>query len=323
MGMGKEHRRDWDQYWHGAGGLPVFAQFTTNARTLQEFWAKFLGGALADPERTHLLDMACGSGAVTAIAMQVAESEGRSGVNCFSLDYSAAAVSDLLRRLPEVRPVVSDARTAPFAEGTFHVAASQFGLEYAGPPAFAEAARLLAPNGVFCAVCHLDAGPIHKECRDNLEAMEAVLDCRFLPLAKSAFSAQFALNRREESAQAAQEAHDAFADAAETLAGLVGKNGVGAANGVPARLHRDVTYMYRRQRNFELQGVLDWIENMTGEITAYAGRMRAMTAAALDESAVREIHQTLTAAGLRAEEPAMLGMGPDSEPGAWILKALR
>ncbi|MFW6027217.1 MAG: class I SAM-dependent methyltransferase [bacterium] len=319
--MGEEHRQDWDRYWRGAGGLSVFGQFSANANALQEFWSNVLSGALAGPERPRMLDVACGSGAVTAIAMQLAEKKGGAGVTCVSLDYSASAVSDLRRRMPKARPVVSEAGAAPFADATFYVVVSQFGLEYAGPAAFAEAARLVAPDGVFCALCHLDSGPIHRECQNNLEVLESA--CRFLPLAKSAFRAQFALNRGDGPAHKAEAAHEAFLRAAATLESLVREKGMGAANGTPARLHRDTMYMYRRRRNFEPRQVLDWIDGMTDEITAYAGRMRAMTEAALDEAAIREIHRSLMEAGLEAEDPAKLGMGPDAEPGAWIIRASR
>lgn len=320
--MAQAHRRDWNLYWRRAGNVPVFGQFTKNGDSLRIFWAEYLAQALADPERNRVLDMACGSGAVSTVAADVAE-RADSGIQLFCLDYSGDAVTDLRRRMPQVGAVASDAGAAPFAGGAFDVVASQFGLEYAGPAAFVEAARLISANGVLCAICHLGSGPIHRECLDNLDTVETVLGCRFLPLAKSAFDALFALDRGDGSAQAAQEAHRALTEAAATMRRLIETKGAQAASGTPARLFQDVGYMYNQRRKFVPRQVFEWIDLMSGEVTAYAGRMRAMSQAALDETAIGDIRRSLISAGLSVEEPQKLPLGPDAEPGAWVLKAAR
>lgn len=321
--MPYDHRGDWDNYWRGAGGLPVFSQFAKHSRRLEADWSAFFSRVLADSGRARVLDMACGSGAVATVAVRMAEETGRSDIEHFCLDYSRAAVSDLRGRVPQIRAVASDAGAAPFADGVFDVVASQFGLEYAGPGAFAEAARLTAPGGVLRAVCHLDGGGLHRECLDNLDTIRTVIDCRFLPLAKAAFEALFALDRGQGSLSTAQEAHRALAAATATVRALIEHKGAQAAAGTPARLHRDVTYMYNRRKHYAPREVLDWVDLMSGEMTAYAGRMRAMCEAARDDAAMAEIRNILIAAGLQAGEPEKLRLGSDAEEAAWILEATR
>lgn len=321
--MAQDHRQDWDQYWRRAGAVPVFGQFTKDSRTLPAFWTEFLSKALADRSRTNMLDMACGSGAVTSVALTVAQRLGRGDLAQFCLDYSAAAVLELRARLPHIKPTAANASAAPYADAAFHVVASQFGLEYAGAAAFAEAARLVAANGVFCAVCHLDAGVIHKECLDNLDTLETIVDCRLMPLAKAAFSALFAMDRGVGTASAARTAHEALSGSIATLSKLIEDKGVKAADGTPARIYRDLTYMYNRRRNFDPTEVLDWVDKTAREITAYAGRMKSMAGAALDGAAMSGIRQSLISHGMAADEPTMLHMGSDRAPAAWILKAAR
>ena len=54
------------------------------------------------------------------------------------IDISESAISTLVDRFPEVSGVVADARAIPLESESYDVAASQFGIEYAGLEAIDE-----------------------------------------------------------------------------------------------------------------------------------------------------------------------------------------
>lgn len=65
-------------------------------------------------------------------------------VSIVGIDNSHAALAELRTRFPQACSVLADAKSIPFRDGSFDVAFSQFGLEYAGAYGFDDAARVIA-----------------------------------------------------------------------------------------------------------------------------------------------------------------------------------
>lgn len=320
---GQAHQKDWDHYWAGAGNVPVFGQFASGEDALPRFWAETFDAAFADAAPARMLDAACGSGAVTSVAREAAARRGVNGLSYFGIDYAASALRDLVSAQPGFRGVSGDCAAMPFADGQFDIVASQFGLEYAGPAAFAEAARLLAPGGTFVAVCHMTGGVIHRECADNLDTISALIRSNFLPRAKKAFRAGFALDQGIGARGAFEDANMLLHEATQQLKQIIAVKGVHAANALPGRLHDDVARMYTKRTNYEARDVHAWLDRMILEVETYAGRMRSMTAAALDEDGVRAVRDALEGAGLSADAPTGLSSALDNAPAAWIVRGTR
>ncbi len=318
--MSRTDATAWDVYWQGARGAALGPEGGVSCEGVPTFWHGVFESAFASGGPVTMLDCAAGSGVVTDLALTAAAA--RADTRFYAFDYSANALTMLMRRLPPVRTAVADARSTPFADGAFGLVVSQFGLEYAGVEAFAEAARVLAPKGTFAALIHYKGGAIERECADNLSAIRTVLDADFLPRAKAAISAAFAFERGLGPRSAAEQAAHRFGDALKAMQDLLRNRGVGAANGLPARLYRDVGTLHDRRRAYDPADMYDWFDGMTAEVSAYAMRMGSMTEAALGPDDIRAVRDAMAAHGVQVVKLDRISGEPD-EPAAWSLTASR
>lgn len=112
-------------------------------------FAQATGGfvdALLDAARieagARLLDLACGSGVVSAAAA-------RRGAPPVGLDFSAAMLEIARAAHPGIRFEEGDAEALPFADAAFDAAVSNFGVHHVADPvrALAEVLRVLRPGG--------------------------------------------------------------------------------------------------------------------------------------------------------------------------------
>ena len=110
----------------------------------------------AMPAGAAVLDLCCGQGNVTASLLAA-------GHDATGVDFSPAMLDHARRRAPQAAYVEADAQDLPFADGAFGGVVSNFGLVHAPdqPRALREAARVLAPGGVFAmtAWCGPDVSP--------------------------------------------------------------------------------------------------------------------------------------------------------------------
>jgi len=117
------------------------------AESWGELTARFappLLAALAVRPGVRLLDLACGTGAVTAAALA-------RGAVPVGLDFSRSMLAEARRRHPGLRFEEGDAAALPFAAASFDVVSMGFGVMHLAWPdrAFAEARRVLRPGGRF------------------------------------------------------------------------------------------------------------------------------------------------------------------------------
>jgi len=308
----------WDAYWRGARDAAAYTGGGSSHPAVTGFWEAFFREAAALYEAPLIVDVASGNGAVTAAARTEFGEAGR----YVCVDVSAAAVRAIGERYPEVRGVVADARAMPLETGGATIAVSQFGIEYAGLDAFPELLRLVADGGRAALLLHRQGGGIHRQCAASRDAMQAILNARFLPLAHELFEAGFAAMRggdRERLRQAGR----AFAPALRTLEELLRRHGQHVADGTVIRLYRDIRTMHERMARYEPADVLGWLQRMDAEVQAYAGRMASMCEAAVGEEAFRGLCARARESGfalLREEELT----APETDvPLAWALVAVR
>ena len=138
-------RETWSRYWASgqthscfAAGKPFDSGFV---------WAGFLD-SLAPGAR--VLDLACGAGALTRLAVD----------HPHGFDVTGADYADALTPIEGARVVAGAALEAlPFEAGSFDAAISQFGLEYADTgAALKEAARVLVSGGRLGVLAHARDG---------------------------------------------------------------------------------------------------------------------------------------------------------------------
>jgi len=115
----------------------------TFARASAPFVEVLLDGAGVSAG-TRVLDLCCGTGAVTAMTAEA-------GAEVVGLDFSRAMLAEARRRHPHLRFEEGQAEALPYADASFDAVVSNFGIHHVPRPerAVAEAQRVLRPGGRF------------------------------------------------------------------------------------------------------------------------------------------------------------------------------
>ncbi len=305
----------WETYWHGTGDIGVFSRGGVSHPAILAFWDEFFQTVKQDYATPKIIDIASGNGAV---AERVLATFGDEQPDFTCLDVSAAAITNIQNRFPNVNGVVTDARAIPFDSGSFDIVTSQFGVEYAGLEAISEAARLLATGGRLAFLLHSRAGSIHRECEESLDAIVQLQDSQFIPHAMEMFSAGFQAVRGADRAPY-EAAAKKLAPAIATLEAIMNQYGQQVAGDTIARLYNDVGQIHQRIQHYEPGEVLDWLNRLDGELDAYAGRMSSMSKSAIGSETFEQI-----VAGLHNRDYTIVRAAPlvipDQElPLAWVL----
>lgn len=312
--MASHSEKDWDGFWRNTSESAAYRGGAPQEAVLKQFWSRFFIQTLPRDAPVKLLDIACGNGVVSAVALQTMENENLPGGLVFGLDLSLSALKSLRARSGNVHCVLATAARPPFKTESIDVLVSQFGLEYAGLGAIDSTSRLLKAGGVFAAIFHLKNGAIYDECESNRQAIIRLKESHFLPCAKALFSPPLSASDRQKS-------QERFVQALTVVDAVLKQHGAGVAGGTVQRLRADVLRMVQNPNAFSQDEVVNWITGMGAELDAYSGRMSAMMAAALDENEMEEIQAILNTNGLRPVLCETMKMGVRQEKAAWALIA--
>jgi SAM-dependent methyltransferase len=303
---------DWEPYWRGSANSAALQ----SDMQLDQLWAGLFGQQSNGGKPTSLLDVACGNGAVTRVALQTWP-----GLASWGLDLSPAALREYGNRYPGATGVVGDSLDMPFVDGSFDLVVSQFGLEYAGLGALEEMLRLVAPSGSIIAVMHLRDGAIFHECALNLNIVEELRGLRVMELARLAFGAGFALNAGRGKVADFRKAEGDFVPAVRGLEQLLKKYGSNIADGLLRQLYVDIAQMYQQLSAYAEEDVMAWIQGMEIELQAYSGRMQAMLAAAVGDAQCQQWCERLQARGFVLERKEKIALAAKTGNAAWLLTA--
>ena len=146
-----EHESNWGwrRYWREHRLAACVPDNPDSAAAIETHWSGFFAEF---PAGNRVLDIATGNGVLLVWGARAARAAGRE----LTLTGVDLADIDPARFLPEHRVDLAAARfigktaaeSLPFADGSFDVVVSQYGLEYADlEPALSEAARVLAAGG--------------------------------------------------------------------------------------------------------------------------------------------------------------------------------
>ena len=309
--------QSWDTYWHGADDSAAFSGGGGNHPSIQSFWDGYFRAAAARYAPLRLIDVASGNGAVLAAAHAALDDD----VAAFTcLDVSEAAIEMLRQRFPQVVGLVADAASIPLDDGSFDIVTSQFGIEYAGPEAVGEALRLLAPGGQLALLLHHRGGGIYAQCATSRDAIARIQQARFLPLCRDMFEAGFAALRGGDP-QHYRAAGGNFAPALRAVESVMTQYGRDVADGTVVRLYTDIRTMHGRMKHYEPTEVLDWLTRMQREVDAFADRMAAMCAVAVDEAGFETLCDRLREHGMSVLRGEPLASAQHGRPLAWVLIA--
>lgn len=278
---------EWSRYWAretSGACLPGAPPAVQNA--LIDAWRSLFSkdfGQFSDQEgKIRLLDIASGGGSVLKILLESRKDIAGIGIDAADVGPTAAALG--------VRGGI-DAHALPFPDGGFDVVTSQFGLEYCGRAAWAEAVRVLSPGGAVMLICHHaeSAAVLHNGRR--LAAMRALADAGLFAAATAMVAGQA---ENPDHAAAISAALTAHADQSVTME-------------LPAALG-----------NWIRAGRRDAVEAIQQEAEAEMARLAAMQTAALDGAAVAERLGWLEPVEAEAE----VLQGPDG-PIGWMIRGAK
>lgn len=313
------HPESWDKYWHGTGTAGAFSAGGASHPGIQVFWSDFFQSIIGRFAPPRHVDIATGNGAVVETALTLLAND-KPAITC--VDISESAIRNVETRFPGVAGVVSDATSIPLDDYGFDVVTSQFGIEYAGPNAVPEAARLVAPGGALGLLMHIENGSVHKECEDSLAAITAIRESEFVALATDLFRNGFAAVRGADRAP-----YDAagtnFAPAVAAAEKIMDKYGDDVAGGSVAKLYDDIARIHSSMPKYDPDEVLGWLSTMDAEMAAYGDRMSSMISAASSRTEFEQVCTQLQSSGLKIGMASELLVGEETQPLAWALIATR
>lgn len=297
----------WSQYWQqdGADGEVFVSASGERHPALAEHWRGVLDDIAAG---ARLLDIASGAGSIYASLPE------KHGLHLYAADIAAEALEVLSSRIANVSTVVSAADSLPFADRSFDVVVSQFGIEYAGVAAFGEAARVVAGGGCLEVLAHVRDGYIDSNNKAQLAEAELTRDSGFIrdaiQLTRSAFGS-------DASQLAALE--QAFVPHIKDLGSAVKRCQVG----VHGYLLGGFRQLYEKRAQYDVEDIVRWLQGMSGEVDKAIERLSIMRAAALGEADMRNIRATLDAVGFDNIETRLYQVEGKDLPVAWHISARR
>lgn len=313
----------WREFWSGEGSAEQ-AIGGAHRPLIAEHWRKFFRKALEGaPGNLLIADIAAGTGAALALAAETAGSWPHKSAALAAFDISGAAVRATVRKVAGSIGAVADASRLPVRDRSVDIIVSQFGAEYAGLGAFAEAARCLAEGGELSTLSHYAGGGIDAECAANAALIERIAAIGVSEAAANALKETYVRRRlhaadlfeprlEKKLKRALSEADHAVADAP-----------LSAAQSMYRRYLNDLGALVTRRRAYDERDALGWLEGMQRSHAAYRERMASMRRAALDADAVRRISEAFAAAGLAGFSARPFVLVDGAAPAAWIISARR
>ena len=290
----------WATYWEeGRAQGEVYTRGDRQGNpALEAFWK----GRLKDSAGPWL-DIACGAASVlrhrSAAGLDVA------------LDVAPAALRKLETEMPSLRGVTGDAANLPFADGAFMHVASQFGLEYAGTQAFAEAGRVLAPKGRLALLCHVEGSTIHQRSQAELAALDTMADVAFMSRAEAALRAAY-----EQDEVAFVASAKAFMEAERPVVAQL-ETGVG---GLAQHAYAGFRQLFEHRAQYARADALGWLAATEAQLEETRLRLSAITEAALNENTLQAATRALLETGVAVATPTPFILPGQAAPLALIIE---
>lgn len=287
----------WDRYW-SYGSLHSFSQVMGGnyAGAIADFWREQFADLAPG---AHVVDIATGNGAIALLALEAADAAGIgievSGVDLARIEPLQRVQDEALRaRLERVRfHPRTPAESLPFADASVALACSQFGLEYAGPGAVDELARVCRKGGRLALIVHHAESLPLAATADEIAQLDFVLD--EVGLYRHARDALRALaDARGRGGPRIERRRRALNEALQRIATAASERDHPRMLLGPANYVREVFAALDRQPPRRL---LELLEETRQRVLANRQRLRDMRVAAQDDAANRQLGERLANAG--------------------------
>ncbi len=294
----------WDEYWQLSQSAPSFEGEGISHPVLDKFWDT----NLKDVQPGDLVvDLGSGRGEVSRRVLQG---------TLISVDISTAALSSQKLLYHQVVPVVADISNLPFRPDSLSVIVSQFGAEYGGIDVVKNLGNLLGESGHLYLIMHRAGSVIEEVSRDNLEALQLMVQCEYIPCAVNMFRENYAAMKGEGDEQAVQEANGSFVDAFHQVGEILARYGDDVAGGTVKVLYEEVARIQSRIQQHVEKDVLDWLQELSIENEKHMARMSSMLSAAISDEdflSLKKHYQSqgfdVTARPLNNDQGYSLGWG--------------
>lgn len=287
-GADHSRREAWSRYW--ARGVPHSCIGTYGDRyggAIAAFWKDVFAGL---PGGARVLDIATGNGALPRLLLDHCREP---GVTCDAVDIATvhlpwfAAATPAERRRVRLHGGV-DAGALPFADGTFDLAVSQYGLEYTElEKSVPELLRVLSPRGGVAMVLH------HAQGRPATLAALEIGHIRWLTTESGWFDAAAAMI--EPMARAS------------TFAGRASLQGDARANAARERFNAVQNELSARAEGKDGADVLLDMREAAMSVLARAGREGTAVAG----NALAAMREELIAGAIRLDDLRSHALGPE------------
>jgi SAM-dependent methyltransferase len=275
----------WSAFWVDADADGCTAAFPPIARrSIDGRWRALISGAA--PAR-HLLDIACGRGAVLMLAASTGMAGRLTGVDRATIPPGKGGL--------DIRSGI-DAADLPFPDASFDIVTSQFGVEYAGlDAALAEAARVC--GGALLVLTHAADGVVCRQMREQADQIGALLD-----------DSKFRESLIAGDAESVRRAIDAMLPLQENVSLL-------------QAVRQAVVALDQQRRHLPPPAFADEVDALSGGLAEHRARMAMLIDAAPDRAAIARAVSALDASGFAATtEEERSG---DDVVGRWIIARRR
>ncbi len=297
----------WSDYWNneGTSGEVFINKSGERHPQLAAYWHTQISGAHST---SRIIDLACGAGSIYS------DLHKEHTFSLFGVDLSVDGLHLLKHRLPNTSTVVCSITELPFPERSFDLVVSQFGIEYGGATAFADAASLVNSGGRIAMLCHIEDGYIDARNKLHLGGAKLIIESEFIPraveLAKSAFAREPA--RR-------QKAETEFTQANDQIASILEQN----PGGIHSHVYFGFKQLFQRVAHYDESDITTWLETIHADVNKTIAKLATITDVALSEHSIKQICRDFTHSGLRKVGYSPFAISGNSLPIAWSITAER
>lgn len=317
----------WDQYWHSNRIASCFdgGSQTNYQGEVRKTWELFFSGL---NNKSRILDLCTGNGAVAFIAGEVSENN-KKQFHITGADLANIDPARFLKGYENLPFKINfkggvNAEELPFDNESFDAVTSQYGIEYADvAKVFGEMARVVVGGGKVKMVAHARDGIVVKNCKvDNAEA-DFLLNGPLLAAAQNAITMVSRYGRGDvgltsETKQDLKEADAVFASAiqqtAEKLKDAI--NPMMRDNAINVLVHT-----YRHFDYFAESVLLEKLNELKGEILAHSSRLSALENASVGQQGAEDWAKDLINLGFENVTNEPMFDGEKDRLIAWQIEA--
>ncbi len=267
---GNDATSAWQQFWDSADNPEHTPVVLETASLTEPVWAEVLP-RLQQPVGLVAVELACGSRPVLADRDAVL------------IDASCAAL-----QAQEGSRICADLLAIPLANDSASLVVSQFGLEYGGRAAFAEAARISAPGAQLAAVVHLAEGAIYRDSLANRAVIAAFVETRLLERCDAFFEAAFGFKSGAIDETRYLEIDREFSPVLAAAKQVLVEAQRAPAGKTVRFVINELGAIHARFDSYELAEIRAWTERWRAQLTHYLTRQQSMLDSALTAAQLEE-----------------------------------